>query len=140
MANWKKIVSSANAKKYAWPVGWETREKIAEQLECSPDRVADILMPAIKAGEIERGSFPVWDSVLQRKQLITGYRETPKNIEQVSIASKKIKLVEGGKVRRKDKSRALGTLGKENGKWCVRWASGAVTYPGKRTMDKFEFL
>jgi L-amino acid N-acyltransferase YncA len=78
MANWKKIVSSANARRYKWPSGWETRDKIAEQLDCSPERVADVLAPAIKAGEIERAVFPVWDAENHRKVLVTGYREAVK--------------------------------------------------------------
>lgn len=74
--NWRTFVEKKNAKTFVLPSGWDSRDKIAEQLECSPDRVDDHLRPAIKSGEVERQQFPVWDSQLKRKVLVTAYRET----------------------------------------------------------------
>ena len=73
--NWKSTVSRLNARTYAFPDGWDTRETIAAQLECSPDRVDTLLAPGLKSGEIERQQFPVWDARLGRKNLVWGYRQ-----------------------------------------------------------------
>ena len=73
--NWKTTVSRLNARTYAFPDGWDTRETIAAQLECSPDRVDTLLAPGLKSGEIEKQQFPVWDARLGRKNLVYGYRQ-----------------------------------------------------------------
>lgn len=75
--NWKNTVSKLNTKHYSFPQGWDTREKIAEQLECSTDRVDTLLAPGLKSGEIEKQQFPVWDERLNRKMLVWGYRLRP---------------------------------------------------------------
>lgn len=79
MTNWKKTVSTLNAKHYSFPSGWDTRDTIAEQLECSPDRVDILLAPGLKSGEVEKQQFPVWDPRLNRKTLVWGYRSRPVN-------------------------------------------------------------
>jgi hypothetical protein len=73
--NWKKAVDQLNAKHYAFPPGWDDRDTIAAQLECSPDRVDTLLAPGLKSGEIEKAQHPVWDQRLQRKVLVWGYRQ-----------------------------------------------------------------
>lgn len=75
MSNWKKVVEKQNAKKYAWPAGWDTREQVAKDLECSPDRVASLLSLAIQSGEVEAKAFPVWDKMLKRTIRVVGYRQ-----------------------------------------------------------------
>lgn len=75
--NWKTTVSKLNAKHYAFPAGWDDRDTIASQLDCSPDRVDTLLAPGLKSGEIEKQQFPVWDSRLGRKTLVWGYRQRP---------------------------------------------------------------
>jgi len=72
--NWKNTVSKLNAKHYSFPIGWDTRQTIAAQLECAEDRVDTLLAPGLKSGEIEKQQFPVWDDRLNRKTLMWGYR------------------------------------------------------------------
>jgi hypothetical protein len=72
--NWKNLVESENARVYVLPPGWDSREKIAEQLGCAEDSVRSRLQPAIKAGKIESGVFPVWDAVTARLIRVTAYR------------------------------------------------------------------
>lgn len=71
--NWKNEVNRINKAAYSWPKGWSTREEIAEQLECSVDRVREILAPGIKSGDIEVKDFHVWED--GRKMRKTGYRK-----------------------------------------------------------------
>jgi hypothetical protein len=71
---WKKLLHKQNAKHYAWPHGWDTAEEIAEQLECSPERVREHLAPSIRAGEVECKQFTIWDSESGRKIIKTGFR------------------------------------------------------------------
>jgi hypothetical protein len=59
--NWNKTVTEINRKRYVIPEGWDTREVVAEQLQCAPDKVADLLKPGLSSGEIERQTFSVWD-------------------------------------------------------------------------------
>ncbi len=80
--NWKNTVSKINTKHYSFPAGWDTRETIAEQLECSTDRVDTLLGPGLKSGEIEKQQFPVWDERLNRKTLVFGYRAVKKPQER----------------------------------------------------------
>ena len=72
--NWKPYVASMNAKTYVLPQGWDSREVVATQLECSTDRVRTVLAPAIKAGEVEVKVFQVWDKVVRRVVPTTAYR------------------------------------------------------------------
>lgn len=72
--NWKIYVAAQNAKAFVLPPGWDSRESIAEQLGCAPDRVREHLQPGIAAREIESRQFPVWDAELGRKIAVTAYR------------------------------------------------------------------
>jgi hypothetical protein len=76
--NLKRIVEKRNASTFQFPKGWLTKAEAAEQLDCSEERVNDILRHAIRAGDVERQEFPVWDATLGRVVRVTGYRESGK--------------------------------------------------------------
>ena len=78
MSKWKTIVEKKNAEIYRLPPGWECRDDVADQLECSPERVSEVLRPAIKAGDVEKKIFPVWDKGNKRVVQVTAYREVKK--------------------------------------------------------------
>ena len=75
--NWKNLVAAQNAKSYVLPPGWDSREKIAEDLECSPDRVRILLAPALRSGAIETDVFPVWCPLTKRVIRTTAFRRKP---------------------------------------------------------------
>ena len=75
--NWKSLVESQNAKTFVLPEGWDSREKIAEQLGCSPERVREHLAPAIRARTVEMKQFIVWDNDTKAKVKMTAYRKLP---------------------------------------------------------------
>jgi hypothetical protein len=72
--NWTKTVATINREKYTIPEGWDTRDKVALDLQCAPDRVADLLKPGIQSGQIERQDFPVWDDARRLTVRVTCYR------------------------------------------------------------------
>jgi hypothetical protein len=72
--NWTKTVATINREKYTIPDGWDTRDKVAADLQCAPDRVADLLKPGIQSGQIERQDFPVWDDARRLTVRVTCYR------------------------------------------------------------------
>jgi hypothetical protein len=84
--NWKNEVNRINKAAFSWPKGWSTREEIAEQLECSPDRVREVLAPGIKTGDIEVKDFQVWED--GRKIRKTGYRKVMAEADKPSKAAK----------------------------------------------------
>jgi len=144
MPNWKNIVSSSNAKQYRWPAGWQTREQVAEELECSRERVSDVLAPAIEQGLVERKSFPVWDQTTRRKIMVTGYREVsraerqerasePKKSEEPRLAKRPL---EGSKIRRRRGSGKVGILSREGKRWKITWPHRPPTYPSKNSLEK----
>jgi hypothetical protein len=91
--NWRKLVNNTNASTFKWPAGWDTRETVAEQLECSPDRVREVLAPAIRAGAVEVKDFKIWeDGRFVRK---TGFRSTA----EAPPATAKVTLGEGLRVQ-----------------------------------------
>lgn len=73
--NWKNYVEKKNAKTYVLPDGWDSRETIAEQLECSPEKVRDHLRPALQAKEVLEQRFNVWDAGLKRCVMVTAFKE-----------------------------------------------------------------
>ena len=77
MMNWKSFVEESHAKTYRLPQGWDSRETIADQLDCAIDSVRRLLAPAIKAGTIESGMFPVWDDISKKVIRVTAYRKAP---------------------------------------------------------------
>lgn len=82
--NWTKTVNEINRKRYVIPEGWETKEQVAESLQCAPDRVAEMLKPGIANGDIERQEFSVWDEKRRLASRVTCYRlatgEAPKSV------------------------------------------------------------
>lgn len=92
--NWKSFVEAKNARIYVLPPGWDSNESIAGQLECSVDRVRVILAPAIKAGDIEQGIFPVWDAVTKRVNRVAAYRKSPPSGAAVKPANPKAKTAQ----------------------------------------------
>ena len=77
--NWKSLVEAQNRKTYVLPQGWDSRDKIAEQLECSVDNVRVLLAPAIRAKSVEVQQFPVWDDITKKVLRVTAYRKRPEN-------------------------------------------------------------
>lgn len=75
--NWTAIVEKKNAEIYRIPPGWDSRDEVAEKLGCSPERVTEVLRHAIKAGEVEKKLFPVWDKSGKRVLQMLAYRPTP---------------------------------------------------------------
>ena len=73
--NWLRITNRINAERFQVPDGWETREQVAESLQCAVDKVADILKAGIQAGDIERATFPVWSDSRRMAIPTTCYRE-----------------------------------------------------------------
>ena len=72
--NWKTLVEAQNRKTYVLPLGWDSRDKVAEQLECSVDNVRVLLGPAIRAKTVEVAQFPVWDDITKKVVRVTAYR------------------------------------------------------------------
>jgi hypothetical protein len=72
--NWKSLVEAQNKKTYVLPQGWDSRDKVAEQLECNVDNVRVLLGPAIRNKTVEVQQFPVWDDVTKKVIRITAYR------------------------------------------------------------------
>lgn len=106
-----------NTAAYSWPKGWSSREEIAEQLECSPERVREVLNPGIKAGTIECKDFKIWeDGRFVRR---TGYRKmtaaVPEKVASVPKAGMSVV------------SRKRGTRGKivevKGDKMVIEWES-----------------
>ena len=135
MANWKRIVEDHSKKAYKWPKGWDSRETIAEQLECSPERVAEILSRAIKDGEVEKKPIAYWDDNLKKKVIAIGYRQVEKKEESTKKLSVTISWppAEGTRVARKDNPKSRGTY---IGKGKVKWDSGPTTKPSGTTIQK----
>ena len=76
--NWKRLVEKTQASTFVLPAGWTSRDDMAEQLECSTDRVRVLMAPALKTQVVETKVFPVWDSVTKKVLRVTAYREVPK--------------------------------------------------------------
>ena len=73
--NWQKAIDKINQDKYKIPVGWDSKEKIAQELQCSPDRVHDLLKSGIASGAFESQEFPVWDAKRRLTVRIRCYRQ-----------------------------------------------------------------
>ena len=129
---WKKLLHKQNAKHFSWPAGWDTAEEIAEQLECSPDRVREHLGPSIRCGEVECKNFTVWDTETGRKITKTGFRIGGRSHEgdavpeqQKEVRKDRWPFYEGARIRRMDGP----SVGIVSGS-CIRWENGSVTRPG----------
>lgn len=132
---WKKLLSKQNARHYAWPAGWDPAEAIAEQLECSPERVREHLAPSIKAGEVEVKVFTVWDEETGRKMQKTGFRiagtgkpEAEPLTSRSSTKKDRWPFWEGATIKRLD-SPNLGVV-KGNS---IHWENGQITTPTSKS-------
>lgn len=120
--NWKSEVNKMNTAAYSWPKGWSSREEIAEQLECSPERVREVLNPGIKAGTIECKDFKIWeDGRFVRR---TGYRKVA-----LVATEKEAEAPQAPKAGMSVVSRKRGTRGKiievKGQKMVIEWESSA---------------
>lgn len=96
MPNWKTLVEKQNAETFVLPDGWDSREDIAEQLECSPDRVDDSLRPGLKSGRFIKQSFKVWNATLKRNVMVIAYHDTAEDgVDDVSVERIKALKAEG---------------------------------------------
>ena len=127
MPNWKSILEKQNAAAYAWPKGWSSRDDVADQLECSPERVASLLAPGIRAGSVERQDFTVWDAKLKRLVRLTGYRETDKAAPAVDAAPQKVRKAPAAGT--KVVSRRNGSHGVVQADGSVQWETGNISRP-----------
>lgn len=149
---WKKLVHKANARHYAWPAGWDPAEVIAEQLECSPERVREHLAPSIRAGEVEVKQFTIWDSETERKVVKTGYRiagaksqsptlksqgeviksqDRQKSVDSAVSSPDRWPFREGAIIKRMDSTR-IGVV--KSGR--IHWEDGKVNAPSRSTAQK----
>lgn len=91
---WQKAIDKINAEKYCIPHGWDTKEHIAEELQCSPERVHDMLKNGVSSGAFEAQDFPVWDA--KRRMTIrvrfTDRRKQPMTILHLKIESRLLLL------------------------------------------------
>lgn len=143
MPNWKSILEKQNATAYSWPRGWTSRDDVAEQLECSPERVASLLAPGIRTGAVERQDFTVWDNKLKRLVRVTGYRETGRGETPATPDSKKSaepravkEPLEGSKVRRRRGSGKVGILSRDGKRWKITWPHCPPTFPSAAAFGK----
>lgn len=95
--NWKTYVEKKNAKTYVLPPGWDSRETVAAQLDCSTDKVDDHLRPALKSGEVIKQQFKVWDESQKRLVFVVAYREATKDkaVNDISLERAKQLKAEG---------------------------------------------
>lgn len=135
MPNWKAILEKQNAAAYAWPKGWTSRDDVAEQLECSPERVAGLLAPGVRAGTIERQDFTVWDAKLKRLARITGYRETGKG-EAPAVPAAAAKVDKAPPAGTKVVSRRNGNHGTVQEDGSVVWQTGNRSHPTESAWRK----
>lgn len=77
--NWKSVAEKENAKTYVLPEGWDSRETVAEQLECSPEKVDDHLRPALRSGKVIKQQYRVWDAGTKRITMVVAYHDTSKD-------------------------------------------------------------
>ena len=73
--NWQKAIDKINIEKYRVPAGWDTKEKIAIELQCAPERVHDLLRGGLASGVFEAQEFPVWDAKRRMTIRVKCYRQ-----------------------------------------------------------------
>ena len=134
MPNWKAILEKQNAAAYAWPKGWSSRDDVAEQLECSPERVAGLLAPGVRAGTVERQDFTIWDTKLKRLVRIPGYRETGKG--EAPAASPAAKVDKAPPAGAKVISRRNGAHGMVQEDGSILWDTGRQSRPTESAWRK----
>lgn len=99
--NWKSVVEKINAETFILPDGWDSRDSIAEELECSPEKVDDHLRPGLKSGRFIKQQHKVWDKNLKRNIMVIAYHDTAQDEDNtpesigVTIAELKALQAEG---------------------------------------------
>lgn len=78
--NWKSLAEKENAKTYVLPSGWDSRDTVAAQLDCSPEKVDDYLRPALKSGKVIKQQHRVWDNVQKRCVMVIAYHDSSKDV------------------------------------------------------------
>ena len=94
--NWTKAISKINKARYMIPSGWDTKEQVAESLQCAPTRVAELLKPGLASGDVERQEFLTWDADRNHTARVACYRvienpaakDKPKSVSRPSPVSK----------------------------------------------------
>lgn len=119
--NWLALTEKENAKAYVLPRGWDSRDDVAAQLDCAPEKVDDHLRPAIKSGKVHKDTFKVWDSRLKRCVMTIAYSEESAPTEDVLPKMKELKAAgktyaEIGKEVGLSKDQAKGRLQRASGK------------------------
>ena len=76
--SYRNIVEKRNAEIFKLPAGWDSREQVAKDLECAPERVHENLRHALNARDVESKVFRVWDKANKRIISVTAYREVAK--------------------------------------------------------------
>ena len=74
--NWTLLAEKENAKAYVLPSGWDSRDTVAVQLDCAPEKVDDVLRPALKSGKVVKQQHRIWDKQLKRVVLVIAYHDT----------------------------------------------------------------
>jgi len=74
--NWTLLAEKENAKAYVLPSGWDSRDTVAVQLDCTPEKVDDVLRPALKSGKVVKQQHRIWDKQLKRVVLVIAYHDT----------------------------------------------------------------
>jgi DNA-binding CsgD family transcriptional regulator len=105
MKNWKLFVEKKNAKTFVLPDGWDSRDEVAQQLDCSTDKVDDHLRPALKSGEVIKQQFKVWDDGQKRLVFVVAYREASKE-KAVAIPASEFDLARAQAMKTAGKSYA----------------------------------
>lgn len=72
--SWTKAVNTINKQRYVIPEGWSTRDQVAEDLQCAPDKVATLLKPGLENGTFDKQDFSVWDDGRRMAVRVTCYR------------------------------------------------------------------
>lgn len=85
--NWKQLVEAQNREIYVLPPGWDSREKVADQLNCSIDNVRVLLAPSIRAKIVETQQFPVWDNITKKVIRVIAYRRRPVSGSKIKVNS-----------------------------------------------------
>lgn len=86
--NWQKAIDKINIEKFRIPAGWDTKEKIAEELQCSPDRVHDLLKVGLASGAFESQEFPVWDAKRRMTVRMRCYRQKSDSSNSCAVNSR----------------------------------------------------
>ena len=85
--NWKALVEKQNAETYVLPEGWDSRDAVANDLDCSPEKVDDHLRPGLKSGRFIKQSYKVWDKNLGRNIMVVAYHDTAQDTAKPAPAA-----------------------------------------------------